>query len=66
MYGRAWSNTLSVRRTLVESLILDSVKADLRNPQIIAEVEKRCRQAANKSRAPIDNRARISELHREV
>jgi len=66
MFGRACSNTLSVRRELVESRILDGLKSDLQDARIIAEVEARCRRAANAKPKPADHGKRLAELEREI
>ena len=39
--GAACTNTTRVARTLAETRILASVKSDLRNPEVIAEAERR-------------------------
>jgi site-specific DNA recombinase len=65
--GRACTNTVSVRRSVVESVLLRNVKADLQDPEIIAEVERRVAKAlAVKSKPKADNGKRIAELTREV
>ena len=64
--GRACSNTLSVRRSLVELRVLETVRADLSDPRIVAEVEKRVQKAMRTKRAPKNNTARVQELRQEV
>jgi site-specific DNA recombinase len=65
--GRACTNTLSVRRSVVESVLLKNVKADLRDPEIIAEVERRVARAlAARSKPKADNGKRIAELAKEI
>jgi site-specific DNA recombinase len=66
--GAACENRIRVARTLIESRILDNVKADLRDPEVITEVERRVTHAlAARTRSrPADNRARIEVLKREI
>jgi site-specific DNA recombinase len=64
--GRACSNTLSVRRSLVEARILDSVRADLQDGRLVAEVERRFRHVMKARRAPKIDTARVTELQREI
>ena len=65
--GAACTNTIRVSRTLAEERILASVKADLRDPEVIAEAERRFARAMGERMKP-DPRAvaRIAELEREV
>jgi DNA invertase Pin-like site-specific DNA recombinase len=65
--GAACTNTIRVARTLAEDRILASVKADLRDPAVIAEAERRFARAMAERMKP-DTRAlaRIAELEREV
>jgi hypothetical protein len=66
--GAACENRIRVSRTLIQSRILDNVKADLRDPEVIAEVERRVMRAlADCTRSkPADTRARIDVLRREI
>ncbi|MCP5328577.1 MAG: recombinase zinc beta ribbon domain-containing protein [Sinobacteraceae bacterium] len=64
--GGACSNRLSVRRSLVETKVIDTVQADLTDPEFIAEFERSLRRAASKPKAPADNRQRIGQLRKEV
>lgn len=64
--GGACSNTIRVARKLLESEILDSVKADLRDPELIAEVERRVMKALAPKKPRTDSGPRIAELLREV
>jgi site-specific DNA recombinase len=67
--GRACTNTVSVRRSVVESVLLRHVKTDLQDPEIIAEVERRVAKAlalVAKSKPKADSGKRIAELTREV
>jgi len=43
--GAACTNRLRVARTLVEAKVLETVKADLRDPELIAQVERCFRRA---------------------
>src|SRR5690606_28175610 len=60
------SNRLSVRRSLVETKVIDAVKADLTDPEFIAEFERCLRRAVSKPKVPTDNRERIGQLRQEV
>ena len=64
--GRACENTLSVRRSIVESRILDTLKSDLLDPRVMAEVEKRVLVEIKRQAAPADNSTRIRELEAEI
>jgi site-specific DNA recombinase len=65
--GNACDNSLSVLRVLVESRIRESVKADLRDPAIIAEAERRAHLALNaRPKAKANSAPRIAELQREI
>jgi DNA invertase Pin-like site-specific DNA recombinase len=64
--GRACENTISVRRSIVESRILDTLKSDLLNPSVIAEVEKRVRREIKRQDIHVDNNSRILELEAEI
>ncbi|MET0984301.1 MAG: hypothetical protein ABW034_02730 [Steroidobacteraceae bacterium] len=65
--GAACKNAIRVRKTLVESRVLDSVKADLRDPQIIAEVEKPVRRAlAARPSKPDASKKRAAQLEKEI
>ncbi len=65
--GRACENHIRVARTVAEDRILASVKADLRDPAIVAEVERRFTRAlAERSKPKADTGARIAELEREI
>ena len=56
--GAACSNTLRVRRVLVGSRALESVKADLRDPGIMSELERRVTRALSAKKPKADNAAR--------
>ena len=65
--GDACDNSLSVRRLLVESRILEGVKADLRDPAIISEIEDRLQRALNaRPKAKANSAPRIAELKAEI
>jgi site-specific DNA recombinase len=65
--GRACTNTVSVRRSVVESVLLKNVKADLQDPEVIAEVERRVAKALAAKLKPKPNEGkRIAELTKEV
>ena len=65
--GAACANTIRVARTLAEDRILASVKADLRDPEVIAEAERRfARALADRMKPDTRALARIAELEREV
>ncbi len=65
--GRACVNNLRISRTLAEMRILESVKTDLRDPLVIAEVERRVTRAlADKAKPKADNSSRIAELKAEI
>jgi len=66
--GAARSNGIRVGRTLAEARILASVKRDLRDPAIVAEVERRYALAIAARAKPTksDTSARIAELEREI
>jgi site-specific DNA recombinase len=65
--GNACDNSLSVRRLLVESRIRNSVKADLLDPVILAEIENRVRRALDTEPKEKSNSAqRIPELQAEI
>ncbi len=65
--GRCCDNTISVKRSLVESILLRNVRADLQDPELIAEVERRVAKAlAARTKPKADNRKRVSELSKEI
>lgn len=64
--GGACSNRLSVRKSLVESRVIDTVRADLSDPEFIAEFERALRRALSKPPAAPDHRERITHLRQEV
>jgi site-specific DNA recombinase len=64
--GAACTNRLRVSRTLVESRILESVKSDLRNPELVAEVERRFRKALAARKPPADAGRRVAVLQQEI
>ena len=65
--GRACTNRISVKRDLVEDRIVDTIRADLSDPEIIAEIEKLVRQAVrSKPQSASKSKERITELRREV
>lgn len=64
--GGACTNRISVRRSLVETRVIDTVRADLSDPEFIAEFERSLRRSADKPKAVADHRERISELRQEV
>jgi site-specific DNA recombinase len=64
--GAACSNRIRVSRKLVELKILEGVKQDLRDPDIIAEVESRLRSVLAACKPKADHSARMAELRREV
>jgi site-specific DNA recombinase len=64
--GGACSNRLRVGRTFVENRLMASVKADLRDPAIVAEVELRLCRALGARKPKADPRPRIEELKREI
>jgi hypothetical protein len=70
LQGRACTNNIRVRRTLVEERILASVKHDLRDPAVLEEVTRRFAAAlAERAKGPkLDERhsRRIVELERQI
>jgi site-specific DNA recombinase len=67
--GAACTNGIRVARTLAEVRILASVKRDLRDPAVIAEVERRYTMAIAaraKNSAKLDQSVRIAELERQI
>jgi site-specific DNA recombinase len=65
--GAACTNTIRVARTLAEDRILASVRADLRNPEVIAEAERRFARAMGERMKPDPVAlARMAELEREI
>jgi site-specific DNA recombinase len=64
--GGACSNRISVRRDLVETRVIDTVQADLADPEFIAEFERSLRLAARKPKAAPNHRERINELRQEL
>jgi hypothetical protein len=64
--GAACSNHLRVARTFVELRLLASVKADLRDPEIVAEVERRLMRALAARKPKTDSKPRVAELRGEI
>jgi DNA invertase Pin-like site-specific DNA recombinase len=65
--GNACSNNLTVARSLVESRILESVKRDLLDPEVIREIETRVERSLKQRRkAKPDSGAEIARLRQEV
>lgn len=65
IFGAACSNTLRVRRSLVESRILEGLKADLLDAEVIVEIERRLRHALA-AKKPKDNSAKIATLRKQI
>jgi hypothetical protein len=55
-----------VTRKLVEQKVLETVKTDLRDPEIMAEIESRVAQEIAAQKPKADHSPRIGELQREV
>ena len=53
-------------RTFVELRLLASVKADLRDPEIVAEVERRLMRALAARKPKTDSKPRVAELRGEI
>jgi DNA invertase Pin-like site-specific DNA recombinase len=66
--GASCSNTINVPRKLVQDVLLDGIREDLSDPEVIAEVERRMRAAVRERlRGPQANYGkRIAELQREI
>lgn len=64
--GAACSNDINVSKTLVQSVMLAGIKADLRDDAIVTEVEARVRAAIKQSRPRDDQGKRFAELGREI
>jgi hypothetical protein len=64
--GAACTNKIRVSRTLAESIILDSVRTDLRDPELIAEVERRFRRAITARKPKADVGRRVAALQQEI
>ena len=65
--GRACPNSMNVSRKVAEAVLLEGIRDDLRDPRVIAEVERRVRAALKQRRAPKANHGRrIAELTSEV
>jgi site-specific DNA recombinase len=65
--GNACSNNLTVARKLVESRILQSVKRDLLDPDVIREIESRVQRALKQRRkAKPDTGTEITRLQKEI
>jgi hypothetical protein len=54
-YGGHCENTIAVRRTLIQDVIVDGIKADLRRPGLIEEAE-----------LEVERRARLLLKNREA
>lgn len=65
-YGACCSNTLRVRRTVVESRIVEGVKAELLDGEVIAEVEQLVKRALSEAKKPKDHAAQIAALRKQV
>jgi site-specific DNA recombinase len=66
-HGAACSNSINVSRTVVQQVLLGGIRDDLRNEEVVAEVECRVRAALKRSQQPrMDHGRRISELKIEV
>jgi site-specific DNA recombinase len=63
--GRVCSNGVYVRKDRLEAALLHDIREGLSDPAIVAEIERRVRQAL-RSRRPDDGSARIAKLEREV
>lgn len=64
--GRACSNTISVRRDVVESRLLAGVRGTLEQPEVVEEFERRVRKAlAARASAPRDTK-RADILRHEI
>jgi DNA invertase Pin-like site-specific DNA recombinase len=64
--GHACTNHIRVRRIWAEDRILDSVRRDLRDPEVIAEVERRVIRALARPTPEPDTGRRIADLQRQV
>src|SRR6185369_12994195 len=65
--GRACTNKKSVRRSRIEQVVIDTLRADLSDSDMIAEVEKLVRQTVRaKPRSIEQDRRRVEQLRREV
>jgi site-specific DNA recombinase len=67
--GKACANRLTVPRTLAESRVLETIKRDLLDPEVIAEMEARVRQALKNRRKRQSGggvEAEITRLRKEV
>jgi site-specific DNA recombinase len=64
--GALCSNKIRVTRKLVEQKVLETVKTDLRDPEIMAEIESRVAREVAAQKPKADHSPRIAELQREV
>ncbi|MGH6741858.1 MAG: recombinase family protein, partial [Bradyrhizobium sp.] len=65
--GAACSNGINVSRALVQDILLAGIKKDLRDEEVVAEIERRFRAALRQSNQPkADYGKRIAELGREI
>jgi site-specific DNA recombinase len=64
--GHACSNNIRVRRRWAEERILDSVKADLRDPAVVTEIERRMARAMAAEKPKAASGQRIADLQRQI